>query len=423
MPPGKRRLDRPIRESGDVLQREQKSSSRGVSPIRPGRRCSDRSPNECSDVQQRAAPAPSRGVSPIRPGKRGSDRPVRECSDVFQREQSPAPSPWVSNATPRRKAQAFDPLFCPTSTHRAAHVWFNSPLNSVIEISTPYSRIYGVHPRFFDFDACGAMEPTPAACSFISALPIAAVPSPAVSSDPQVPGWSSVATSGYSFPPELPLPPSAPPPDLRSAAMQLRPEVAPQACNPIIAERAVNDHLRPVLERAVSDLLRPTSAGHMFGAPAVVVGHGPGAVGSGNAPSSCPAVHVATTAMGAARTPTPERRQTEAVQTPRCPQKAAHRSAVADQLPKAHPNRAEIHAAVHHGSSIPKPDGNCPAKSPIVTSIHGQGTIRHHMEAPDKSHVSRLSTHTSGQHFRTEAVAPVTLDRRNLCYRSALGGA
>lgn len=41
-------------------------------------------------------------------------------------------------------------------------VWFNSPLNSAVDI-TPYSRIYGVHPRFFDFDAVGDMQLTPAA--------------------------------------------------------------------------------------------------------------------------------------------------------------------------------------------------------------------------------------------------------------------
>lgn len=37
------------------------------------------------------------------------------------------------------------------------HVWFNSPLNSAVDI-TPYSQIYGMHPKFFNFDAEGAME-------------------------------------------------------------------------------------------------------------------------------------------------------------------------------------------------------------------------------------------------------------------------
>lgn len=42
------------------------------------------------------------------------------------------------------------------------HVWFNSPLNSAIDI-TPYSKIYGLHPRFFNFDSSGSMQLTPRA--------------------------------------------------------------------------------------------------------------------------------------------------------------------------------------------------------------------------------------------------------------------
>lgn len=37
---------------------------------------------------------------------------------------------------------------------RKEHVWFNSPLNSLHPI-TPYSEVYGVHPRFFMFDEAG----------------------------------------------------------------------------------------------------------------------------------------------------------------------------------------------------------------------------------------------------------------------------
>jgi len=40
------------------------------------------------------------------------------------------------------------------------HVWFNSPLNTVRAV-TPYSNIYGIHPRFFDVDAGGTMRLTP----------------------------------------------------------------------------------------------------------------------------------------------------------------------------------------------------------------------------------------------------------------------
>lgn len=52
-------------------------------------------------------------------------------------------------------------LFGITPVQRG-RVWFNSPQNSSVDI-TPYSRIYGVHPRFFDFDAVGDMQLTPAA--------------------------------------------------------------------------------------------------------------------------------------------------------------------------------------------------------------------------------------------------------------------
>lgn len=41
-------------------------------------------------------------------------------------------------------------------------VWFNSPLNSTVVVS-PYAQVYGIHPRFFHFDASGAMQPTPKA--------------------------------------------------------------------------------------------------------------------------------------------------------------------------------------------------------------------------------------------------------------------
>lgn len=36
-------------------------------------------------------------------------------------------------------------------------VWFNSPLNSAVDV-TPYSQIYGVHPRFFNFDENGEKQ-------------------------------------------------------------------------------------------------------------------------------------------------------------------------------------------------------------------------------------------------------------------------
>merc|ERR1719162_2125010 len=52
---------------------------------------------------------------------------------------------WFSSGTPADAAAAM------------GHVWFNSPLNSAVDI-TPYSQIYGMHPKFFNFDAQGSME-------------------------------------------------------------------------------------------------------------------------------------------------------------------------------------------------------------------------------------------------------------------------
>jgi len=51
----------------------------------------------------------------------------------------------------------------PVATHRRpGHVWFNSPANSAVDI-TPYSKIYGLHPRLFNFDSTGSMQLTPRA--------------------------------------------------------------------------------------------------------------------------------------------------------------------------------------------------------------------------------------------------------------------
>jgi len=50
---------------------------------------------------------------------------------------------------------------------RNGHVWFNTPMNSSVDI-TPYSQVYGLHPRFFHFDGNGSMELTPVASEFVS---------------------------------------------------------------------------------------------------------------------------------------------------------------------------------------------------------------------------------------------------------------
>jgi len=63
------------------------------------------------------------------------------------------------------------PRFGLSPVRRDGHVWFNSPFNTAIEI-TPYSRVYGLHPRFFDFDASGSMQLTPMAERAPSASPV-----------------------------------------------------------------------------------------------------------------------------------------------------------------------------------------------------------------------------------------------------------
>lgn len=61
-------------------------------------------------------------------------------------EEEPRVASWIRDGI-SRIADSF------TGTH----VWFNSPLNSAIDI-TPYSQIYGIHPRFFNFDENGNMQ-------------------------------------------------------------------------------------------------------------------------------------------------------------------------------------------------------------------------------------------------------------------------
>lgn len=55
---------------------------------------------------------------------------------------------------------------CPTSVSRGkpCRVSFCSSLDSTVPI-TPYSQVYGVHPRLFHFDRHGGMQPTPGVSS------------------------------------------------------------------------------------------------------------------------------------------------------------------------------------------------------------------------------------------------------------------
>lgn len=157
-----------------------------------------------------------------------------------RRLESPSPSSrWFSDATP----QARSPYVVPTPVRADGRVWFNSPANSTIEI-TPYSRIYGVHPRFFDFDACGAMQLTPAANVCIASSPISLAPErhtvdwgsydrPKMcnaTGAPHAVDWGTChseaagAASNIDSPPHFPPPPCGPPPPRLATRENLQPE-------------------------------------------------------------------------------------------------------------------------------------------------------------------------------------------------------
>merc|ERR1719387_3379817 len=72
---------------------------------------------------------------------------------------------------PRPSVATANVAFCPTPVNhgKPGHVSFSSPLNSPVAI-TPYSEVYGVHPRFFDFDCEGVKQPTQPALAALAAM-------------------------------------------------------------------------------------------------------------------------------------------------------------------------------------------------------------------------------------------------------------
>eukprot|EP00928_Gymnodinium_smaydae_P010524 TRINITY_DN13976_c1_g1_i1.p3 TRINITY_DN13976_c1_g1~~TRINITY_DN13976_c1_g1_i1.p3 ORF type:complete len:102 (-),score=34.89 TRINITY_DN13976_c1_g1_i1:275-580(-) len=46
-----------------------------------------------------------------------------------------------------------------TPRRKPRRVWFCSPSNSIVAV-TPYAQVYGIHPRYFDFDELGQMKPS-----------------------------------------------------------------------------------------------------------------------------------------------------------------------------------------------------------------------------------------------------------------------
>eukprot|EP00419_Tripos_fusus_P009811 CAMPEP_0172663996 /NCGR_PEP_ID=MMETSP1074-20121228/6296_1 /TAXON_ID=2916 /ORGANISM="Ceratium fusus, Strain PA161109" /LENGTH=334 /DNA_ID=CAMNT_0013480075 /DNA_START=28 /DNA_END=1032 /DNA_ORIENTATION=- len=70
-------------------------------------------------------------------------------------------SPTAAAHSPAGTAAALSPPAA-MQPGTEGHVWFNSPMNTSIDV-TPYSQVYGLHPRFFHFDGSGSMQLTPVA--------------------------------------------------------------------------------------------------------------------------------------------------------------------------------------------------------------------------------------------------------------------
>jgi len=95
---------------------------------------------------QQGARSPRTSASPI-PGS------LAEATGVL----SAAATPPLTVATPTRRGAS--PVMRTPARPRVSFA--RSPCNTSTDV-TPYARVYGVHPAFFDFDQNGAMQPTPA---------------------------------------------------------------------------------------------------------------------------------------------------------------------------------------------------------------------------------------------------------------------
>jgi len=89
----------------------------------------------------------------------------RSASEGRSEGESPAPTASRSSTASARSSCSPPPVqgcsWTISNPHHAAargeqeeHVWFNSPMNSSHPV-TPYSEVYGVHPKFFHFDRSG----------------------------------------------------------------------------------------------------------------------------------------------------------------------------------------------------------------------------------------------------------------------------
>jgi len=135
------------------------------------------------------APASAPASAPALPvgALGGQDAESSSTSRHLPEVQSPSASSQSKSILEGTPQAGLTSLFGITPVQRG-RVWFNSPANSAVDI-TPYSRIYGVHPRFFDFDAVGEMQLTPAAAKACRAWKGNTATTAAAGGSPQANAW------------------------------------------------------------------------------------------------------------------------------------------------------------------------------------------------------------------------------------------
>lgn len=98
------------------------------------------------------------GFSPLPSPANGSPNFLQSLT--FSNDCSPNPGLGIERISPCSPYPGFGRFSTTPEAQRIpGHVWFNFKVNTNIPI-TPYSAVYGQHPRLFNFDATGAMRPT-----------------------------------------------------------------------------------------------------------------------------------------------------------------------------------------------------------------------------------------------------------------------
>lgn len=101
------------------------------------------------------------------PGYRRKARPTpllleEIAPSPIVKPQANLPPPLVTFTPSHQNREKASTPAVKTVVRQTGHVWFNSPVNS-IHVVTPYSQVYGIHPKYFHFDADGSLQPTPKA--------------------------------------------------------------------------------------------------------------------------------------------------------------------------------------------------------------------------------------------------------------------